>query len=69
MCNANVQVDLPSLKYDYKTVIYKCGAIDPFGDVVLCDKCSGEQPWYMCPHGIDLNEREMSCNLCNAENE
>lgn len=68
MCNNKVDQSVPD-GFLYKTISMKCGSTSIYGTELRCDECSNQRPWYMCPHGVDLSEREMACNACNAENE
>jgi len=63
MCNNKVDQSVPD-GFLYKTISMKCGSTSIYGTELQYDECSNQRP-----HGVDLSEREMACNACNAENE
>ncbi len=71
MCD-NMTTQMIPKGWDYVERPIKCGNTTIHGDTALCSECmklNDGRPWWMCPHGVDLSEREMACGLCNALNE
>ena len=68
-CNAVVIQHVP-YAFDYKVVESKCGETGVYGQTLQCEKCEAKgRPWGMCEHGVDISEREMACERCNAKYE
>jgi len=38
MCNEQVSYTIP-VRFDYKSILIKCGNTDSWGNRVICDKC------------------------------
>ena len=65
MCNNTMEVYVPH-GWDYKEVTVKCGNTNTQGGTYQCPSCEEEgPPWWMCPHGKDVSERQ--CDRCEME--
>lgn len=69
MCDNKVDYYVPK-GYDYKKLVYPCGATGIDGRAVLCDQCSEKvrtrqmpEPGY-CIHGVAISDYDCDCFRC-----